>query len=78
MKIQILVSSALVDQETSRTAGLYEVVDVPQKRAEFLVSVGAAKKVGNDAKPAPEPEEKTAAPAAEKKAPARRPAPKAK
>lgn len=43
MRVKILTASALVNEETGRWAGLAEEVDVPRKRGEYLVSVGAAK-----------------------------------
>jgi len=42
MKIRILTASALINQDTGRTAGLYEEVNVPRDRADYLISVGAA------------------------------------
>lgn len=55
MKVKILTSSALVNQETGRWAGLAETVDVPRERGEYLVSVGAAEAV-DDGEQAPEAE----------------------
>jgi hypothetical protein len=75
MKIEILVSSALIDQGKDEWAGLHEHVEVPEKRGAFLVSIGAAREVKAPAKA----EKKTAPAAEEKKAPApRRAAPKTK
>jgi hypothetical protein len=42
MRIRILTASALVNEKTERRAGLYEEVDAPRDRAEYLISVGAA------------------------------------
>ncbi len=55
MRIKILASSALVNQETGRWAGLAEEVDVPRERAQYLISVGAAKSL-DDAGPAADDE----------------------
>lgn len=65
MRITILISSALVDEETGRMAGLAETVTCGKDRGEFLVSIGAAKAVMDEAKEEPKAEAKKApAPAA--------------
>lgn len=94
MRIKILTSSALINQERGRWAGLAEEVDAPRERAEYLISVGAAKALDDDDDPddkdedevkesEKEPEPKPVAVLAPEKkaAPApvtRRPAPKTK
>lgn len=45
MRIKILVPSALIDQKTGKSAGLYEMVNAPADRAKYLVSIGAAETV---------------------------------
>lgn len=55
MRIKILTASALVNEDTGRWAGLAEEVDVPRKRGEYLVDVGAAKSL-EDAGPEAEDE----------------------
>lgn len=55
MRIKILTANALVNEESGRWAGLAEEVDVPRKRAEYLISVGAAKSL-DDAGPEAEDE----------------------
>lgn len=51
MRIKILTSSALINQERGRWAGLAEEVDAPRERAEYLISVGAAKALDDDDDP---------------------------
>jgi hypothetical protein len=41
-KITILVATAMVNED-GRQAGMYENVDVDEDRADYLVSIGAAK-----------------------------------
>lgn len=58
MKIEVLVSNALVNQETGQRATIHEVVDAPEDRAEYLIDAGAARQVGAKAKkPAEKPAE---------------------
>lgn len=55
MKIVILISSALINQETGQTAGLAETVECDDERGEFLVSIGAAREADEpDSEPEPE------------------------
>jgi hypothetical protein len=76
MKIQILVSTALVNQDTGRSAGLYETVDAPKERAEYLISIGAARESTDAPEKAEEAPKAPGDPKGEDKAPApvRRPA----
>lgn len=60
MRIKILVSSALINEEKGRWAGLAEEIDVPRERGEYLVSVGAAKALEDDE--ADQPDAETEAP----------------
>ncbi|UTN93020.1 hypothetical protein SEA_MARKY_17 [Streptomyces phage Marky] len=60
MRVKILVSVALINEEKGRWAGLAEELDVPRERGEYLVSVGAAKSLEDDAEdPGPEAETET-------------------
>jgi hypothetical protein len=48
VRVKILTSGALINTEEGTRAGLYDEVDVPRERAEYLVSVGAAAAVDDD------------------------------
>lgn len=90
MKIEILVSHALINQDTGRTAGLHERVDAPKERAEYLVEIGAARAVdepkpteapqkaedGDKGSEGPAKDEKPAQPARKPATPVRKPAAK--
>lgn len=77
MKIEILVSHALINQDTGQTAGLHQTVDAPKERAEYLVSIGAAREAAKAPQKAEKPAEEAPAPEDGEKAPApaRKPAP---
>lgn len=47
-RVKILTPGALINSEEGTRAGLYDEVDVPRERAEYLVSIGAAAPVDDD------------------------------